>query len=233
MAQATGGQSFHGRNDVDRLIGTEVNDGETFYTLTYKPSTVSQDPKDFRHIQVLLTDRSLRATTREGYFAASTPIQPALDAKGKPSAQLNFDIRVAAEGLLVFDGIPFTIIRDPAAPDTFHLRIPASALAWMENGDKQQSELTVFGSSFDKKGNTLTRRAQLMTVQLPPLAEGITTDDRSVTVPLDLPTAPPAARLRFVVRSNSNGKIGADNLFLVDRKTLSDPATGLKAEKPK
>jgi len=146
---------------------------------------------------------------------------------------MNFDIRVAADGLLVFDGIPFGIIRDTATPDNFHLRIPASALVWTQNDDKQQSELTVFAGSFDKKGNSLSRKAQLMTVQLPPLADGITTDDRSVSVPLNLPTAPPAARLRFVVRSNGNGKIGADNLFLVDRKTLSDPATGLKAEKPK
>lgn len=235
MAQATGGQSFHGRNDVDRLIDTEVNDGETFYTLTYKPTNVSQDPKDFRHIQVLLTDRSLRATTREGYFAASAPIQPALDAKGKPSTQLHFDIDIAAEGLMVFDGVSLTIVRDPNAPDSFRLRIPASNLAWspIATGDKEQSELTVFSASFDRKGKPLSRRAQLMTVQLPTLPAGVTRDDRMVNVPLTIPTASPAARLRFVVRSNANGKIGAENVFLVDRKTLSDPATGLKAERPK
>jgi VWFA-related protein len=235
MAQATGGQSFHGRNDVDHLIGTGVSDGETFYTLTYKPTTVSQDPKDFRHIQVLLKDRGLRANTREGYFAASAPIQPALDAKGKPSAGLTFDIEIAGEGLMVFDGVPLIIVRDPAAPDSFYLRIGAANLPWSPNanGDKQQSELTVFSASFDRKGKPLSHRAQLMTVQLPPLPAGVTQDARSVNVPVTIATAPPAARLRFVVRSNANGKIGADNVFLVDRKTLSDPATGLKAEKPK
>jgi VWFA-related protein len=235
MAQTTGGQSFHGRNDVDRLIGTGVNDGETFYTLTYKPTTVSQDAKDFRHIQVLLKDRSLRATTREGYFSTAAPIPPALDAKGKPSAGLAFDINIAGEGLMVFDGVPLTITRDEQAPDTFHLRVSASALAWTPNaaGDEQRSELTVFAASFDRKGKNLSRRAQLMTVQLPPLPADVTGDDRTVNVPVTIATATPAARLRFVVRSNANGKIGADNVFLVDRKTLSDPATGLKAEHPK
>ena len=235
MAQATGGQSFHGRNDVDRLISTGVNDGETFYTLTYKPTTVSQDPKDFRLIQVLLSDRSLRASTREGYFATAAPIQPALDATGKPSKQLTFDIDVAGQGLLVFDGVPLTITRDPAAPDTFHLHVSASSLTWQQDPSRkmQQSEMTVFAASFDKKGKSLSRRAQLMTVQLPPLPAGVTADNRSVTVPLTIATAPPAARLRFVVRSNGNGRIGADNVFLVDRKSLSDPATGLKAEHPK
>jgi hypothetical protein len=73
----------------------------------------------------------------------------------------------------------------------------------------------------------------LITVQLPALPAGVTQDDRLVNVPLTISTASPAARLRFVVRSNANGKIGAENVFLVDRKTLSDPATGLKAERPK
>ncbi len=235
MAQATGGQAFHGHNDVDRLIDTGVNDGETFYTLTYKPTTVSQDPKDFRHIQVLLKDRSLRAVTREGYFSAAAPVPAALDAKGKPSAGLTFDINIAGEGLMVFDGLPLNIVRDPAAPDTFHLHVSASALGWTPTaaGDGQQSELTVFGASFDKKGKTLSRKAKLVTVQLPLLPAGVALDNRPVSVPVTLPTAPPAARLRIVVRSNANGKIAAQNIFLVDRKTLSDPATGLKAEKPK
>jgi hypothetical protein len=52
-----------------------------------------------------------------------------------------------------------------------------------------------------------------------------------VNLPTTISTATPAARLRFVVRSNANGKIGAENVFLVDRKTLSDPSTGLKPER--
>ena len=128
MAQATGGQSFHGRNDVDRLIGAGVSDGETFYTLTYKPTIVTQDPKDFRHIQVLLTDRSLRATTREGYFATAAPIPARTQRqRANPHAGLSFDIEIAGAGLMVYDGIPLTITRDPATPDKFHLHLSASS----------------------------------------------------------------------------------------------------------
>ena len=83
MAQATGGQAFHGRNDVDHLIGTGVSDGETFYTLTYRPSTVGQNAKEFRRIQVLMTDRSLRATTREGYFSTTASVAPAAGRQGE------------------------------------------------------------------------------------------------------------------------------------------------------
>jgi hypothetical protein len=85
--------------------------------------------------------------------------------------------------------------------------------------------------SFDKKGKVLTHSAHIMTVDLPALPAGATTDDRLVNLPATISTAAPAARLRFVVRSDANGKIGAENVFLVDRKTLSDPSTGLKPER--
>lgn len=144
MAQTTGGQAFHGRNDVDHLIGTGVSDGETFYTLTYRPSTVSQNAKQFRRIQVLMTDRSMRATTREGYFSGAAPVAPALDAKGKISRQLNFDLNVAGESLMVYDGIPLTVVRDPATPDKFILHFRADSLTWQNvEEQKRKSELSV------------------------------------------------------------------------------------------
>jgi VWFA-related protein len=232
MAQATGGQAFHGRNDVDHLIGTGVSDGETFYTLTYRPSTVSENAKKFRNIQVLMTDRSLRATTREGYFSTIASVPPALDAKGKMSTQLNFDLNVAGAGLMVYDGIPLTVERDTATPDNFVLHFRADSLTWHNaEGERRKSELSVMVVSFDKKGKMLARTAHIMTLELPALPAGATTDDRWVNLPTIISTATPAARLRFVVRSNANGKIGAENVFLVDRKTLSDPSTGLKPER--
>ena len=232
MAEATGGQAFHGRNDVDHLIGTSVSDGETFYTLTYRPSIVSQNAKQFRKIQVLMIDRSMRATTREGYFSTIAHEAPAFDAKGKISQQLKFDLSVAGEGLMVYDGIPLTIIRDPATADNFVLHFRADNLTWKNvDGEKRKSELTVMIVSFDKKGKVLARTANIMTINLPVVPAGATGDDRWINLAETVATATPAARLRFVVRSNANGKIGAENVFLVDRKTLSDPATGLKPER--
>jgi VWFA-related protein len=234
MAQATGGQAFHGRNDVDRLIGTGVSDGETFYTLTYRPATVSQNPKEFRKIQVLMKDRNLRATTREGYFSATAPVAPALNSKGKPSTQLNFDLNVAGGGLMVYDGIPLTVVRDSAKPDSFILHFRAANLEWQNvAGDKRSSELSVLVASFDKKGKMMKQSADIIRFDLPAVPAGATTDDSWVNVAETISTAAPAARLRFVVRCNTNGKVGAENVFLVDRKTLSDPATGLKPERSK
>ena len=141
MARATGGQAFHGRNDVDMQIGTSVRDGETFYTLTYKPTTVSQDPKEFRRIQVIMKDRSLRAVTREGYFAASPPPAPALNPKGQPSDQLVFDLGIAGASMMVYDGVPLEITRDPKQADQSH-REPARLRPRLAGNAGRQAHFT-------------------------------------------------------------------------------------------
>jgi len=53
-------------------------------------------------------------------------------------------------------------------------------------------------------------------------------ESRKVEISTSVETQSPAARVRFIVRANGNGRIGADNFFLVDRNTLKDPATGIK-----
>jgi hypothetical protein len=84
-------------------------------------------------------------------------------------------------------------------------------------------------ATFDKKGKQLSQTANHVNVELPALGAGAV-EDRNLKLPVTVSTAPPVARIRFVLRSDSNGKVGADNIFLVDRKLLSDPATGVKPE---
>jgi len=231
MADATGGQAFHGRNDVDNLIGTSIRDGESFYTISYKPTIVSQDPKEFRKIRVVISRPNLHATTREGYFAGTPPIPPVLDARGKPSPRFAFDMGVAAESLMIYDGLRFMVVRDPASPNNFHLILKASDLTWTDaGGHKQTSEVTVETLSFDRKGKLLKTATNLETLSLPANPDP-GTDDRAVTLQVAIPSAAPAARLRFVVRSNANGRIGADNLLLVGSSTLATSDTGLQAHR--
>jgi VWFA-related protein len=223
MAEATGGQAFHGRNDVDSLIGASVAGGVSFYTLTYRPTTVSQDPKEFRRIQVFMRDRNLHATTREGYFAATPPPDPALDAKGKPSGQLTFDLNVAGQSLMVYDGLQFAILRDPRKPDEYNLRVSGKDLVWQTRADgKLTAQVAIAALTFDRKGKLLDHRVVLDDFGAD--AEG--REPRAVVVKVTMPSGPPVARLRFVLRSTGNGRVGAENVFLVDPKTLSGDDTG-------
>jgi len=88
-------------------------------------------------------------------------------------------------------------------------------------------EVTLIVLSFDRTGKLLNRTGQVITLHLARLKPD-ETESRKIQIATSLNTRGPAARVRFIVLGNSNGKIGADNFFLVDRRTLKDPATGMK-----
>src|SRR6266702_1753017 len=229
MATATGGQSLHGRNDVDRLIGTTVSDGQIFYSLAYKPaSSITADkPKEFRRIRVALKDSALVAITREGYYLGTPGVPAPKDESGKLSQQSWFNLAAASQGLLVFDGIPLTVTRDEATSDHFRLAFPAASRSLKDDGSKMIGEVSLIVLSFDRTGNLLNRTGQVISLHLARLNPS-ETETRKVQIATSLDTGTPAARVRFIVLGNTDGKIGADNFFLVDRNTFKDPVTELK-----
>ncbi len=229
MATATGGQALHGRNDVDRMIGLTVSDGQIFYSLAYRPaSSITADkPKEFRRIRVALKDRTLVAITREGYYLAKPDVPALKDESGKLSQQSRFNLSAASQGLMVFDGIPLTVTRDEATSDRFRLAFPAASLGLKDDGSRLIGEVSLIVLSFDETGKLLNRTGKVISLHLARLQPG-ETEARKVQIATSLDTNTPAARVRFIVLGNTNGRIGADNFFLVDRNTLKDPATGLK-----
>jgi VWFA-related protein len=227
IAVTSGGKAMHGRNDVDRMIDDAVRDGESFYTLSYRPAVQSDAAKAYRKIRVVMKDTNLVATTREGYYTAAPGVTPMRQASGKYDKDTVYDLSVAAQSLLVYDGIPLTVTRDAGTPGRFVVRLRAADVPW--HGDAPQREstvLTLLMGSYDTKGKLLEHREQSLTVHLPPSA-GEGPDVRAVNLPVLVAMGGNVARVRFVVRSNASGKIGAENIYLVDEKTLTDPAAGL------
>ena len=228
MATATGGQALHGRNDVDHMIGTTVSDGQIFYSLAYKPASAitSDNPKQFRRIRVELKSRTLVAITREGYYLPKPDVSSLKDESNTLSEQSRFNLSAASQGLMVFDGIPLTVTRDEATSD-FRLAFPASSLGLKDDGSRLIGEVSLIVLSFDRTGKLLNHTGRVISLHLAHLQPG-ETETRKVQLATSLDTRAPAARVRFIVLGNANGRIGADNFFLVDRNTLKDPSTGLK-----
>jgi len=229
MASATGGQSLHGRNDVDRVIASTVADGEIFYSLAYKPSAaVTNDkPTAFRSIKVVVKGGAFLASAREGYYPATPEAPVANDDAGKLSGEDRFDLAAASQGLMVFDGIPLTITRDAPTSDNFRLAFPAAAIGLSDDGSRMSGRVSVVALSYDTKGKLLNRAGKIVSLHLPYLPPA-QAESRKVEVSTSLDTHAPAARVRFIILGNANGRIGADNFFLVDRNALKDPVTGLK-----
>jgi len=227
LAMTTGGKAFFGRNDIDAGIDAGVQAGNNFYTLSYAPTGDASDTKVFRNIQVRLKDPSLTATTRSGYYGITAPVVPAADAKGRSSDRFLFDLTVAADSLMVYDGVPFTIVRDAAQADSFSIHIEPKYVDW-EAGDSEKltAEVALLAESFDRKGKSLKHVAKVLTAESPAQSSS-GSQPAGLTLHITIPTQSPAARLRFVVRMNRSGKLGADNFFLVDKKNLNDPSTGL------
>ena len=112
----------YGRNDVDAQIGTAIRDGSSFYTLTYRPSNDSNDPRKFRRIRVTVSRPGLTVFTREGYYLQYGPgrVDPQ-----KPSRLLVNDLIAAESSTMAYDGVPLSVRRPPADPTAFTTLIRA------------------------------------------------------------------------------------------------------------
>ncbi|HEY5027540.1 MAG TPA: VWA domain-containing protein [Candidatus Angelobacter sp.] len=68
MAESTGGKSFKNSNDLVLGLRTSIEDGSTYYTLTYYPENKKWDGL-FRTIQVKSARSNVSLRYREGYYA--------------------------------------------------------------------------------------------------------------------------------------------------------------------
>ena len=68
MAESTGGKSFKNSNDLALGLRTSIEDGATYYTLTYYPENKKWDGL-YRTIQVKSGRSNLSLRYREGYYA--------------------------------------------------------------------------------------------------------------------------------------------------------------------
>jgi VWFA-related protein len=68
MAESTGGKSFKNSNDLVLGLRTGIEDGSTYYTLTYYPENKNWDGQ-FRRIQVKSDRANISLRYREGYYA--------------------------------------------------------------------------------------------------------------------------------------------------------------------
>jgi VWFA-related protein len=57
IAAATGGHAYYGNNKVAELLDKAVEDGESYYSLTYSPTNTKYDGSE-RHISVTLADKN-------------------------------------------------------------------------------------------------------------------------------------------------------------------------------
>jgi VWFA-related protein len=213
LAHATGGRAIYGRNDVDAQIAAAAADGANFYTLVYRPTTGSENPKKFRKIVVTVDRPGAVVTTREGYYLARGPSK--FDPTS-PSRRLVSDLISAETSTMVYDGVDMTMTPVPDRLNVFKLHIAPRSLAWTPATDTEprKAEVILMVTTFDKKGKELKRVARDLTVKaaadVPPTGR----IERALDINYQLDPDPKATRVRFVVRVASSGRIGTADLDL-------------------
>ncbi|HWZ42170.1 MAG TPA: VWA domain-containing protein [Candidatus Saccharimonadales bacterium] len=105
MADRTGGRAFYNRNDIEVGVASSVDDGSTYYALSYYPDNKSWDGH-FRKIEVKTTRPGISLHYRTGYYA----LNPEAIAK-----QASVELAEEFSHALEFDSPDFSSLRFQAS----------------------------------------------------------------------------------------------------------------------
>ena len=229
LAPATGGRIFLSRNDVNNEIATSIDNGNTYYTLSYAPSNLREDAAKFRNIKVKLANPNLIAVTREGYYPegenANNLQADASLAAGQRAKVLQMEMSEAALSKLAYNGLAVAVERS-ADKKLWRIRVDGKALSWTTAStpaSKDRSpgtpaanaasvaEVTAMAVALDDpagdRGGTskvlghVARELQQERKAGSPAAEAVVFE-----LPVSIPNG--TTRMRFIVRDAVSGRIG-------------------------
>lgn len=208
LAKATGGKSFYSRNDIDREIGESVRDGVNYYTISYRPTNQSDEARPYRKIRVAFAQAGLHAFYRDGYYAAASDV-PAASAPRSA-----YDLAAAEESTMVYTGLRVLVAPKPDAPDTYLVGVPEIQLAWEPDGDRESARIRVVAVAVNNQSEVLRRATEEITAHRAVKAATTLNPNALARVEIMLPLSPNAYRLRFVVYSEKDGRLGSADILI-------------------
>ncbi len=204
LAPSTGGIAFTGRNDLNNVIGEGIAKGREYYTMSYSPTDKTQDTAHFRTIKIVMKDKDLRATSRDGYFPeTAATLNPTLD-KAMPADQMKANLKLDLSNALLttisYNGLAVTAERKGAA---YVIHVAEAGIGWSDEGadGDVHEEATVAAGWYDSRDKLLGHVARELLAQ-----RGAPNAGATFELPVEVPKG--AARLRIVVRDAINGHMG-------------------------
>ncbi len=207
LAPQTGGRMFRGRNDLDTQIASSVDDGDSYYSLSYYPTHHDWNGR-FRKIRVVMRNPELTARTRNGYYATtdSKPTSREMD-RLLSRAVINplsyHSLEVQARGNL-----------SGSQPQTAHItvEIDANRLHWeTSEGGKHRCEITVVTAGFSPDGKVVGHAVKELEVVVDE-KKYTELKQKGMIVNLAMELPPSAVRMRVVARDSINGNMGTADL---------------------
>jgi VWFA-related protein len=202
LAKASGGHNYTPRNDLDAEIERSVDEGTSFYTLSYRPTEASKNPKAYRSIRVTVTRPGLTVQTRDGYYPQSQ--QPALTPKDS-NKQLAFDLNTAAVSTIPYTDLHVAADRRSAADFTLHAS--ARDLTWRDLPDgRRHADVVLMAACFSPRGKLLAKNIATLGSNTDATLASI--GIASAALPMHLVAPVGTARIRFVVVDMGSTRIG-------------------------
>ena len=207
LAPQTGGRIFRKMNDLDAQIAASVEDGDSYYSLSYYPSNREWNGS-FRRIRVVVRNPELTARTRNGYFATpeSTPTDKELDlllSRAVMNPLSYHSLQVQARASL-----------SGSQQRTAHItvNIDANNLHWetRESG-KHRCEITVVTAGFSSAGRVAGYAVKEYEVSVEE-KKYFELKKKGMAMNLTMGLPPSAVRMRVVARDSTNGNMGTANL---------------------
>ena len=216
LAVETGGKVYRMRNDVDAEIGEGINDGATYYTVSYTPTNRDFNGK-YRKIQVTVDRPGLVARTRAGYDAVPDA-QPT-------EAEVETTLALALPSSLHYDALPVSARRLPAgnggAEASAAARLEVSAglgnvrFQSLRDG-KREADVEIVTGLMGDNGRVLESHRVVQRAMIAAAADpGATGHARATfTVPYPVMSKPgeKARSVRVLVRDRATGAIGSYDL---------------------
>jgi VWFA-related protein len=154
MAEQTGGRVFYNSNDLELGIRSSINDGSTYYTLTYYPENKSWDGK-FRNIALKSTRPGMNLRYRQGYYAIDPGVQPGKKDSDKLSKDFSQALGLDAPmstGVIFLAGVEHA--PGGAHPVTISFAIDPHTMAFQHKEDGlEHAMLSCAVAAFSEKGS--------------------------------------------------------------------------------
>jgi VWFA-related protein len=206
LATASGGHSYSARNDIDAEIERSVDEGSNYYTISYRPTTVSNDPKSYRKIIVQVTRPGLTIQTRDGYFSQQQ--QPNLSPKAT-TKQVAFDLNAAATSSIAYTDLHLKAERTGLADYTLHAA--AGDLTWRDLPDgRRHADVVLMAACISSNGKLLSKSFATLgsNTEASLAAIGLST----AALPMHVNAPAGTTRIRFIVRDMVSARIGSTDL---------------------
>ena len=219
MAEQTGGLAFYNRNDLDTAVLKSVQDGATYYALSYAPTNKEYDGK-LRHIDVKVNRPGLELRYRKSYYAID-PEKVSVNARGSVVQ----DIGPALNTALTSSSVTFyASAQELKAPAKTGEAPPAAAvkladirflvepkdLVFQPSGEKKHCNVEFVAAAFVGDKQVKTTDKQLQCDMEPARFQQIVKDGMIFRMSAEVPEG--KSRIRLLVRDNLSGKMGTLDL---------------------